>query len=229
MQEVATLFDARLQEVEQFIKFARRMQQRNTVAKLGLGQGQEEFLPMLKACVFLLLYNAIESCVRSAFAEVYQQIKSSNTTFVSTTAPLQKIWVTQQLDSRISVASANRDTYLTAVSLIAGQIAASKALEFNSRDLPISGNLNADHIRDLCRKHGVDLKTPAWARGGVELDTIKTKRNALAHGHVSFVECGREYDLTDLERMHKQTKHFMQGLLKSLSKYASTGKYKVAQ
>lgn len=227
MQEVSYVLDVRLREVEQFIKFVRRLQQRNTAARLGLRQSQDEFLPMLKACVFLLLYNAIESCVRSAFAEVYQQIKSSNTTYNNSTVPIQTIWLTQQLDAKISIASANRDTYLTAVSIIAGRIAASEAIELSSRDLPISGNLNADHIRNLCKKHGVELKTPRWAKGGVELDTIKTKRNALAHGHISFVECGREYDLNDLDRMHKQTKHFMQGLLKSLSKYANTGKYKV--
>lgn len=228
MQDVTTSFNARLQEVEQFIKFVRLMQQRNAVAKLGLRQGQENFLPMLKACVFLLLYNAIESCVRSAFADFYEQIKSSNTTFNGTTNSLQQIWLTQQLDARVSPSSSNRNTYLTAVSIIAEHIAASGALELNSRDLPISGNLNADKIRDLCSKHGIDLKTPTWAKGGGELDTIKSKRNALAHGHVSFVECGREYDLNDLKRMHKQTKHFMHGLLKSLAKYANAGKYKIA-
>ena len=227
MREVIEGFNTRLTEVEQFIKFVRRMQRPGVAGKIGIQQGQE-FLPMLKACVFLLLYNAIESCVRSAFSDVYFQIKTSNIPFQGTTQAVQKIWITQQLDAHISVANANRDTYLNAVALIANQISLSSGLDLNARELPISGSLNADLIRELCRKHGVSLKTSIWAKGGVELDTIKTKRNALAHGHISFVECGREYDLNDLERMHRQTKHFMKGLLTSLANYSQTTGYKVA-
>lgn len=228
MPTVQDLFDDRLAEVEQFIRLVRRMQTPGVITKLGMKQHQD-FLPMLKACIFLLIYNAVESCVRLAFADVYAHVKSSNASFEMVSPAFQKIWVTQQIDSRIAPASANRDTYLSAVSAIAMQVSTGEVLDLSARDLPISGNLNADLIRDLCRKHGVHLKTPSWAKGGFELETIKQKRNALAHGHVSFIECGREYALNDLERMTRQTKHFMRGLLRSVDKFTTAGAFKAVE
>ena len=228
MQAAIQAFEARLTEVEQFIKFVRHMQKSKFIGSPELIKGDQQFVPMLKACVFILLYNVIESCVRSSFSAIYDDIKLGNTKFDGTTPELRKIWLIQQLDAHIAVTSANRDSYINAVSTIASHIASSAVLEFNPRALPISGNLDAQKIRELCNRHGVNLTVSRWAKGGIELDTIKTKRNALAHGHISFVECGREYGLDDLERMHKQTKHFLRGFLTSLSTYTKSLGFKAA-
>lgn len=226
MDSAKEAFSIRISEVEDFIAFVRKLQSRGAIAKLGFAK-HNECIPMLKACIFLLMYNAIESCVRLAFADIYGHVKLSNTSFSSVSPELRKIWVMQQLDAQVKPTSANRDTYLGAVESIAGLVAMSGALELNPRSLPISGNLDADQIQKLCKKHGVVLKTSAWAKGGVELETIKSKRNALAHGHISFVECGREYGLDDLSRMLRQSKHFMLGLLASVEKFTATAAYKV--
>lgn len=226
MEDIKNAFEARLTEVEAFISLTKKLASPSAFTQLGLNNHSHS-LPMLKACTFLLIYNAVESCVRLTFAEIYNQIKSTNTAFTEITPALQKIWLTQQLDAKVALTSSNRDTYLSAVELIASLVANSSTIDLNARSLPISGNLNADSIRELCKKHGVELKVSTWAKGGAELDTVKEKRNALAHGHISFIECGREYALTDLERILRQTKHFMKGLLKSVEKFLLASSYKI--
>lgn len=226
MQSVIDTLELRAAEIRLFIQFLRRVQRPTAMRSLGFGAGDGEFVPMLKACVFIMLYNMIESSVRAGFSSVYGDIQHNNVSFGQTTTDVQRIWLMQQLDSRTPLTSANRDTYLNAFISIAGRIATSSPIDLDSRELPISGNLNASQIRELCRKHGVDLRVSIWAKGGAELDTIKAKRNGLAHGDISFVECGREYAVDDLDRMSKQTRHFLRGVLGSLHRYSMGKNYR---
>ena len=74
-------------------------------------------------------------------------------------------------------------------------------IELDEEALPISGNLDARQIRDLCSSHGIAHTTPQNAKGGRALLTVKDQRNALSHGDLSFSECGRQFELVDLRRI----------------------------
>lgn len=225
MDRVVEALNARAAEIDLFIQFLRRIQKPSSLKSIGFAANVSELVPILKACLFVLLYNMIENVVRAGFAAVYEDIEKKNISFDSTTEELQKIWLKQQLDRRAPLTSANRDTYLNAMSEIVRRISEGKVLDLGARELPISGNLNAQQIKELCRKHGVELKVPAWARGGADLDTIKVQRNGLAHGDISFVECGRDFAVDDLERMYKRTRLFLRGAVRSLKRYADGQKY----
>lgn len=227
MESIRASIELRAAEIELFIRFVRRVQRPSRIRGLGFEPGSTEFVPMLKACLFVMLYNMVESGVRAGFSAVYDDMRKNEISFGQATPELQRIWLMQQLDSRTPLTSANRDTYLNAFISVATRISSSGALDLDSRELPVSGNLSATQIRELCKKHGVELKVPAWARGGAELETIKIKRNGLAHGHISFAECGRDYAIDDLERMFKQARHFVRGFIGSLARYAARRRYEV--
>lgn len=215
--ESSNLFDVRMAEVRVLIKLIAQIQARNT-SHNRLAAVLPDCLPILKACVFLMTYNVVESVVRTAFGEMFDQIRQDNQPFAMSTLEIQKAWLTQRF-SDVPSESANRDTYLNLALSISQAIATSGPLELSARHLPISGNLDADRIRHLFERHGIPLKVNRWSQGGAVLELVKDQRNALAHGHKSFVECGRDYDLEDLRRILGRTAHFVGGLIKSVERY----------
>ncbi len=83
----------------------------------------------------------------------------------------------------------------------------------------ISGNLDADKIRQICSEHGITYTIESECRGGLVLEDVKNKRNQLAHGTTSFAECGRYYSIEDLEKIKKETIIFLNSILKGMKKY----------
>ncbi|OQX19705.1 MAG: hypothetical protein BWK75_05420, partial [Candidatus Altiarchaeales archaeon A3] len=62
-----------------------------------------------------------------------------------------------------------------------------------------SGNVNAKIIRDLATKFGFDSKVgDENEKAGADLEEIVIKRNYLAHGRMSFIECGGKVSVGDM-------------------------------
>lgn len=92
-------------------------------------------------------------------------------------------------------------------------------LEMDRKATDISGNLDADKIRQICSDHGITYTIDSTCRGGVVLEDVKNKRNQLAHGTTSFAECGRYYAIDDLEKIKNETVIFLNGILQGMKKY----------
>jgi hypothetical protein len=54
---------------------------------------------------------------------------------------------------------------------------------------------------------------------------VKTQRNDLAHGSISFSECGRQYTVDELERIKRQVVVFMRSILRSIGAYIRKQSY----
>lgn len=224
MQLVEQDTESRLLEIEVLLKLVKELEKSQRSSKSKISQIATSSIPVLKASAFLLLYNVVESCVRSAFEQTYQEILQDNITFDQLPDGIRDIWIKQEFS--IPLDTANQSTYLQRARQVANHIANDETMNLDPRKLPISGSLDGNAIHTLCNKHGVPLRVSRWARGGADLVTIKIQRNALAHGHKSFSECGREYGLQDIERIYKQTKHFLSGFTKSVSRFNASKGYK---
>ena len=59
------------------------------------------------------------------------------------------------------------------------------------------------------------------------LETVKDRRNDLAHGTLSFAECGRDYSIEDLNDIKAETVLFLKGLLQGMKQYYDEKQYKL--
>lgn len=57
---------------------------------------------------------------------------------------------------------------------------------------------------------------------------MKEKRNDLAHGTLSFAECGRDYSIDELWNIKEQTVLFLEGLLEGMKKYYDEKQYRAS-
>ncbi|WP_440976976.1 MAE_28990/MAE_18760 family HEPN-like nuclease [Pseudoxanthomonas winnipegensis] len=214
----------RLQEIEILLKLIREIERPRSKIR-GVAPVAALSVTTLKASSFLLLYNVIESCVRTAFQQTYAEMHNEGVCFEDFPDGIREIWIKQEFS--VPTDTANQSTYLKRAREIANSIASKDVPELDPRKLPISGSLDGGSIQRLCSKHGFSIKMGKRARGGAELVTIKEQRNALAHGDKSFAECGREYGVEDLERIYRQTKYFLGSFTKSVSKFNASRGYRV--
>ncbi|MGV6491910.1 MAE_28990/MAE_18760 family HEPN-like nuclease [Stenotrophomonas rhizophila] len=221
MDSVKEEVDRRLQEIEILLRFIKEIERPRSRVRAVMPASASS-ATILKASIFLLLYNAIESCVRMSFQQMYSEMRTEGVSFADVHDGIKDVWIKQEFS--VSAATANQETYMERAKKIAYGVVLTSLPELDPRKLPISGSLDGGAIRKLCNKHGISFNVPKRANGGAELATIKEQRNSLAHGHKSFAECGRDYGVSDLERIYKQTKHFLSGFTKCMAKFnASKG------
>lgn len=60
---------------------------------------------------------------------------------------------------------------------------------------------------------------------GVRLLNVKTKRNELAHGGISFEDCGQDTSVDELVAIFDEIKIFIKAVLDGVSDYLSTRSY----
>ena len=108
---------------------------------------------------------------------------------------------------------------------IVNSILVGEVIELDRKATAISGNLDAQQIRNVCSEHGIVFQPDAKSRGGIVLETVKERRNDLAHGTLSFAECGRDYSIKDLGKIKDQAVLFLRGLLAGMKQYYDEKQY----
>ena len=179
---------------------------------------QDGFLKILKANALLMIYNLVESTVINGVEEIYDKLKANGATYSTVRKEIQDIWFSYKF-GQVYDPKAHYGSYKDKALEIVNSIMTGEIIELNREALPVSGNLDADEIRKVCNGHGIGFKPDSVCKGGGRLNDVKTKRNLLAHGTLSFSECGREYALADLIDIKKQTYVFLAGLLDGMQKY----------
>src|SRR5215510_11163824 len=95
-------FEERVQEIELYFAFLRNLDEKKaTLLILGKRKRSlvpdEDLLKILKANAYLLLYNVIESSVRSGLLAIYDSIKADGLSYDKLGNELRRTWITNVL------------------------------------------------------------------------------------------------------------------------------------
>jgi len=183
------------------------------------------FLKISKANALLMIYNLVESTVLNGMEEIYDKVQDSGATFSTIRKELRDIWFSYKFGQVYRHPEAHYVSYKGKALEIVNSIMLGETIDLNRVALPISGNLDADRIFKVCNSHGIEYKPDKACKGGKRLEDVRIKRNGLAHGNLSFAECGREYSLKDLIEIKEQAYIFLSGLLDEMNKYYDNESY----
>ncbi len=225
MITVLSDFDTRVKEIDEYYKLLNTII--NEGAKLYYPSKQthktklvdEELIKVMKANCFLLLYNLIESSVKSSITEIYDAITNECVKYEDVTDNIRRLWIREKYDN---FNDKKNDFVFNSIENIAND---SIQIFFNS-DRSISGNLDGRKIRQFSAEYGFSNNTHHKAKNGEKLHLVKTQRNNLAHGSISFSECGRQYTYDDLNQTKKQVYIYLRGILKNIEKYIGQRHFK---
>ena len=175
-----------------------------------------ELAKIMKANGFLLLYNLIEATIRNSISAILNSISTDKLTFKLLSDNLKKLWINQEINNTKDISKfKEKDSELSE------KILNDSLLEFSQECINISGNIDAQKIRDIAKKFG--YLEPKDGRG---LQTIKDKRNQLAHGEFTFSDIGKNYTSNDLIEYKSEVVSFIEGVLNNVEVYINTKGYK---
>lgn len=231
MQTVLDDFERRVDEINAFFNLLKRLDDPNTALcnksdpRRVARAIEEDCIKVMKATAFLLIYNLVESGIRSALNAVYERIVADGRRIEEVRGELRQLWI-QQRHSEFDIFSASPRTYKEVAERLVDDVLAKTVIKLDAQDLPgVSGNLDAAAIRTICKRHGISFKAHYVAKGGDRLLIVKEQRNALAHGEVSFAECGRQHTVEDLVRIKQQAVVFVRSIVRNIKKYAEKQEY----
>ena len=184
----------------------------------------DDFLKILKSNALLMIYNLVESTIMGGILEIYDELCQRGVSYTQVRREIQEIWFSFKF-SQVYDKKAHFNSYREKAIEIINAILSEDTIIMDRKATDISGNLDAEKIRQVCNEHGIVYQVDPGCRGGFVLTDVKEKRNNLAHGTISFVECGRNYSIEDLEKIKNETILFLQGILSGMEDYYNNQRY----
>jgi hypothetical protein len=232
MNKVKIEFKDKCDEIEKYFIFLEKLDKGG--AKLTYLQGivenkdemiKAEITTILKASAYLMLYNLIESTMRSSILEIYKSIKNDSLSFRKVQNKIQRLWIKFEIKDK-HLAEASFDTIQNTIIDMIKFVIEDEELALDENDIEFSGNLDAQEIRNVADNYGFKHIVPENLKGGEELFKIKKSRNDLAHGFKSFIEVGGEYSFEKLKEIKDQVVGFLNAILDNIETYINNKDYK---
>lgn len=227
MDFVRANFNDRKDEIDlyfEFIDFLDNIEKTENMRKSNQILYNKDVEKIIRANSLLMLYNLVESTLVTGIEEVYSALKENNITYSQVRREIREIWFNYRFSNAYD-RKAHYDTYKKTAEKIITSIMLNEPLILDRKATGISGNLDATSIRDVCKKHGIQFNTPGNCHGGEKLTQVKDQRNQLAHGTLSFVECGRDFTVEDLHVIKEEVENFLSGFIDSIESYYDNEEY----
>lgn len=211
-------FNTRVQEIDGYFKLLDSIINQGAQLHYPTKKNQkfknfdEELIKVLKANSFLLLYNLIESSIKLSITEVYDSITSRTKKYDDVTDQIRKIWISENYKN---FKDKGTDFIFHTINNITEDVI---EIKFKHEKV-ISGNIDGQKIREFSNNIGFSNTTHHRAKNGVKLHQVKTQRNNLAHGAISFSECGRQYTYEDLLEIKQQVIIYLRGILNNIKTF----------
>lgn len=225
-------FEIRLHEVESYIDFVEKISTIDdpclTSSKSDFSEASyeinRELTKTLRASSYLMLYNLLESTMSNAIDSIYETIKSEQCDIMNLSKKLHKI-ILKNLQKgltreKITELSNNHLDHRERLF----------DLGYNKKKL-FSGNIDCKIISEYCQKYDFELcpipqedkKSACWDKNAIL--KIKTERNNLAHGSVSFETCGGQMAVESLRSNLNNVRAVLLGVFNGLDIYMNEKKY----
>ena len=225
MKTVVADFEKRVAEIELYFRHLEAIEERDgklsiaTARSRALREIEPELVKVLKANLFLLLYNLVESSVRQALAEIFDTISSERMTYSDVSDRIKKIWIRE---GHGKFKNKSTEQIFQSLATLADDI-----VEINfGNGVVTGGNVDGRKIREFSDAYGFSCTVHRNAKNGVKLYDVKKRRNDLAHGLVSFAECGRNYTLSDLAQTKHEVVMYLRGILRNITRYIDTKSFR---
>jgi len=225
MRTVIADFEKRVSEIETYFRLLDAFEERDaklSVSASGNRRTQSvgpELKKVLRANAFLLLFNLAESSIRQAIERLMETISLERMTYSDASDQVKTLWIRE---GHNSFKNQSASQVFQSLSTLGDDII---DFEFHGSSLG-NGNVDGRKIREVANEYGFSSSVHANARDGVKLHEVKCRRNDLAHGLVSFAQCGRNYTISDLRRTKHEVVMYLRGILRNISRFIEKKRFR---
>ena len=167
----------------------------------------------LKAQTLILLYNLVESTICECLNTIYDAVHDNKLTYVMLTDEMRQAWNKSCKRANIPEKDWTEMEKMNHV------------VKFRALATNISGSMDIRNIYNVLLQHGCTIDNCKREDYANSFLIVKNKRNSLAHGNISFSECGTNYVLSDIEKMRQDIITFLEKVIESIYKFITDKKY----
>lgn len=231
--DLIAVFNERYQEIKAYISFLDNVEKSVQSGVPRLSGINEKITPdqqrILKSSLYLQLYNLVESTVSRCLEAVAQEIEKENRYPGELGEELRKEWVR-------SIARTHDDSLSSEKRLEAALIMCEKLLQKApivnfAIDRGGGGNWDDTSIKKICDRLGCTLNfspnVEAAAKRHVRdkmgvMAFVKVLRNDLAHGSISFAECGDDVTVSELQAITTAVEGYLRETIESFINFINS-------
>lgn len=228
MDQLTQIFEERLQEIEAYLDLleALERQVRKGPPKIGGSAITAQQQKILYSSVYLQLYNLVEAtvtwCVDAVAVATADKARWHPADLV---AELRREWVRSTARTHLELNQTHR--LEAAVGLCDHLVQALPLLKW-SVEGGRRGNWDDDEIKDITARLGCELRISNEVYRGIKrpiredkgpLVLVKFLRNKLAHGTLSFTECGDGVTVVDLRDLKDRTALYLREVVAAFRAY----------
>lgn len=240
MKKAREEFLNRKSEIEKYFKFLSKLENDSPELHYSITGTQQvhkiddELLKILKANGFLLIYNLVEAVTRILLIEFLDSITKSKVTVKKLNQDIQKIWIANKKFADKQIGNKSEEVFFQELynEIVSNTLASFTTEIKNDKGevikefVNLSGNVDADKIRRLASKYGFNSKVGPAEKAGADLEEIKRKRNYLAHGRMTFVECGGKVTVVDMCKYKDNAILYLNEIISNIEKHIKDKKFK---
>jgi hypothetical protein len=220
MDDFVLAFEDRLQEIEVYLELLDALEQQIQDGPPRIGETgpiitvQQQRI--LYSSVYLQLYNLVESTVTRCIEAISSAATQGGRWQPSDlTAELRREWVRFTARTHVDL---NYDNRLIAALHLCNHLLESLPISDLTVEKGGGGNWDDIEIQTISGRLGLTLRLSREVYNGVRrpfrddkgpLAFIKSLRNSLAHGSLSFVECGEGVTAQDLRALKELTAQYL--------------------
>lgn len=183
----------------------------------------QDFLIILKANSFVVLYNLVEASVKNFITGIYDEVSMQDLSYNDICDKLKKMWIDVYYND-LSYTTTNYSQHKEKAKKMIEFIIDENKVDFGN-EVKLSGNADLLQIKKIFDKHGMSIDSSVIQSAGEGLLEVKNKRNHIAHGNISFIEGGRDSSITDLNQYKDEIIRFLSALRTEVSEYIDNQKY----
>lgn len=239
MNTVRTIFRERVDDIECYFELVK-----NIESSVGQGKGfletqdglyriSPQQQKIMCSGIYLHLYNLVESTVNSLIDAVERHaLHGISGDIKLLTDKMRSLYIKSVLGTDDNLSSEKKlDNALTLFNQVIGQ-------EPPVIKIPPGGggNWDSSEIQKFSQRIGVDYQIPREIKQAISrpfrddknpIWLIKVIRNKLAHGSMSFAECGEGHVASDFRRLIDVVKDYLECVIDLYDSFISEERYKV--
>jgi len=224
MEGIILEFESKVKEIDEYFSFiSTTTHLERDFDETKIVKVSKTVQDVLKANLFLLLYNLVESSFKKSLESICIQITNDEITYVKVVPEIRKIWINKQYKNFESTCVIPREMQKSEFLMNKIDNIAEDIIDIKF-DNELSGNVTTKQIKDLTTQYGLQ-SNEILEKEAKSLFIIKNKRNNLAHGNESFSECGRDYTLEKLEELKDESVDYMRFILGQIKAFIDDKQY----
>lgn len=175
--------------------------------------------------VKIMVYNIVEYAIKNLLQAIYDRLRDEQCGYSDVSLRLRDVWHHTSIHKGLVDPSAKNDTVEHISKKLLDCAINDVTLNLEAKETISGGNLDGDAIFNLFERHGVHTEHAKGECQG-ELKDVKERRNALAHGSISFAEAGSQVTTPELAQLVNHVDAYLSELRKDVISYLNAGEYR---